>query len=74
MAVMSGSHREIFHLVRLLRRNIARIAEFGPEPDQLRDVRRVLYGLHAILALHFAQEEELYATVTDPRPVELAAA
>ena len=40
----------------------------GPEPfrpnkteaEDYRDLRRVLYGLHAILSLHFAQEEELY--------------
>jgi hypothetical protein len=32
----------------------------GPRPEDLRDLRRALYGLHAILALHFAQEEELY--------------
>jgi heavy metal translocating P-type ATPase len=70
MAVMSGSHREIFHLVRLLRRNTTRLDEAGPLPDQVRDIRRILYGLHAILALHFAQEEELYAAVVDPRPVE----
>jgi heavy metal translocating P-type ATPase len=70
MAVMSGSHREIFHLVRLLRRNITRLDDAGPLPDQLRDIRRILYGLHAILALHFAQEEELYAAVVDPRPAE----
>jgi hypothetical protein len=25
------------------------------------DLRRVMYGLHAILRLHFAQEEEAYA-------------
>jgi hypothetical protein len=25
------------------------------------DLRRVLYGLHAVLRLHFAQEEEAYA-------------
>ena len=66
MAVMSGSHREIFHLVRLLRRNITRLDEAGPEPEQLRDIRRILYSLHAILGLHFAQEEELYAV--DHRP------
>ena len=70
MAVMSGSHREIFHLVRLLRRNITRLDEVAPLPEQLRDIRRILYGLHAILGLHFAQEEELYATVVDPRPAE----
>ena len=74
MAVMSGSHREIFHLVRLLRRNITRLDDAGPLPEQVRDIRRILYGLHAILALHFAQEEELYATVVDPRPAESAPA
>jgi heavy metal translocating P-type ATPase len=74
LAVMSGSHREIFHLVRLLRRNITRIDDDGPGAEQLRDVRRTLYSLQAILGLHFAQEEELYASITDPRPAELVPA
>jgi iron-sulfur cluster repair protein YtfE (RIC family) len=68
MAVMSGSHREIFHLLRLLRRNIVRLSDAGPDHEQMRDIRRVLYSLHAILGLHFAQEEELYAAVSDPHP------
>ena len=33
----------------------------GPDAEDLMDLRRVLYGLHAILRLHFAQEEEAYA-------------
>jgi len=33
----------------------------GPGPEDLVDLRRVLYGLHAILRLHFAQEEERVA-------------
>jgi hypothetical protein len=33
----------------------------GPGPEDLIDLRRVLYGLHAILRLHFAQEEEAYS-------------
>ena len=28
--------------------------------EDLRDLRRLLYGLHAVLRLHFAQEEETY--------------
>jgi hypothetical protein len=32
----------------------------GPSPDQLDDLRACLYGLHAVLTLHFAQEEEAY--------------
>ena len=35
------------------------------------DLRRVLYGLHAILRLHFAQEEEAYSWLAsgDEEPV-----
>jgi hypothetical protein len=35
----------------------------GPEPADITDLRRTLYGLHAILRLHFDQEEELYASL-----------
>jgi heavy metal translocating P-type ATPase len=66
MAVLSGAHREIFHLVRLLRRQTGAITADGADADDLRDIRRVLYGLHAILTLHMDQEEEIYLTVTDP--------
>lgn len=66
MAVLSGAHREIFHLVRLLRRQTSALAEDGADPDDLRDIRRVLYGLHAILELHMDQEEEIYQTIADP--------
>ncbi len=64
MAVMSSSHREIFHLMRLLRRNVDRLDPRGDTVGLL-DVRRNLYSLHAILGLHFAQEAELYAGVVD---------
>ena len=62
MATMARAHVEIAHLTRVyrsLRRRPA--AEAGPGHDDLMDLRRVLYGLHAILRLHFAQEEEAYA-------------
>ena len=33
----------------------------GPlAPEDKTDLRRILYGSHAILRLHFAQEEEQY--------------
>jgi iron-sulfur cluster repair protein YtfE (RIC family) len=66
MAVLSGAHREIFHLVRLLRRQTRALTADGADPDDLRDIRRVLYGLHAILSLHMDQEEEIYQTIADP--------
>lgn len=63
MAMMSRTHREIFHLVELFRRQVAELPTAGPDPADVRDLRRTLYGLHAILKLHFDQEEELYASL-----------
>ena len=55
------THHEIHRLTRLYGRLVARLPADGPGPEDFRDLRRVLYGLHAILSLHFAQEEELYS-------------
>jgi heavy metal translocating P-type ATPase len=63
MATMSRAHREIFHLVELFQRQVADLPGSGPAPADIRDLRRTLYGLHAILKLHFDQEEELYASL-----------
>lgn len=63
MATMSRAHREIFHLVELFQRQVADLPPSGPEPADIRDLRRTLDGLHAILRLHFDQEEELYASL-----------
>jgi heavy metal translocating P-type ATPase len=60
---MSREHREIAHLVRLLARLLDDLGPGGPEPDDLPELRRVLYALHAILRLHFAQEEEAYLSL-----------
>jgi len=55
------THHDIRRLIRLYARLVARLPSEGPRPEDLRDLRRALYGLHAILSLHFAQEEELYS-------------
>jgi iron-sulfur cluster repair protein YtfE (RIC family) len=55
------THHEIHRLTRLFGRLVAQLPAEGPRPEDLRDLRRALYGLHAILTLHFAQEEELYS-------------
>ena len=55
------THSEIRRLSRLLGRLVKQLPPSGPAREDLRDVRRVLYGLHAILTLHFAQEDELYS-------------
>lgn len=36
-----------------------------PTVDQRRAVQRVLYGLYAVIRLHFAKEEEVYLPVLD---------
>ncbi len=55
------THNEIRRLSRLLGRLVEHLPPQGPAPEDLRDLRRLLYGLHAILTLHFAQEDELYS-------------
>jgi hypothetical protein len=66
-AAMSRAHLEIAHLTRLYGRLMDELSGTeGPlAHDDLRDLRRVLYGLHAILRLHFAQEEEQYLPLLD---------
>ncbi|HET6815522.1 MAG TPA: heavy metal translocating P-type ATPase [Actinomycetota bacterium] len=64
-APMSRAHAEIAHLTRLLGRVLADLGPAGPEPEDRTDLRRILYGLHAILRLHFAQEEEAYLSLLD---------
>jgi hypothetical protein len=55
------THQEIRRLTRLFGRLVLQLPKDGAEPYDYRDIRRVLYGLHAILSLHFAQEDELYS-------------
>lgn len=58
------THSEIRRLSRLFGRLVKQLPAPGPEREDLRDLRRVLYGLHAILTLHFAQEDELYSLLS----------
>ncbi len=58
------THGEIRRLSRLFTRRVAQLPSAGPTPEDLRDIHRLLYGLHAILTLHFAQEDELYSLLT----------
>ncbi|HVV29372.1 MAG TPA: heavy metal translocating P-type ATPase, partial [Mycobacteriales bacterium] len=62
---MSRGHTEIARLIRRLGRHLAESpAEL--DPDQLDDLRATLYGLDAVLNLHFAQEEEAYFSLAAP--------
>jgi heavy metal translocating P-type ATPase len=57
------THHEIARLARLYCRLVTQVPQEGPGAEELRALRRALYGLDAILQLHFSQEEELYAVL-----------
>ena len=62
---MSRAHVEIAHLIRRLGRVLDDMGADGPDDDDIVELRRLLYGLYAILRLHFAQEDEGYLTLAD---------
>ena len=59
---MSRGHAEIERLARRLGRHLAESPD-SIQRDQIDDLRATLYGLDAVLTLHFAQEEEAYFTL-----------
>jgi heavy metal translocating P-type ATPase len=63
---LSRTHAEIEHQIGRLRRTVDDLVQEG-EPEDVTDVRRLLYGLYAILRLHNAQEEEgAFSLIPDP--------
>jgi hypothetical protein len=73
-ALMSRAHVEITHHVRRLGRLLESIGPEGPDETDVIELRRLLYGLHAILRLHTSQEEEDYLSLAEPAPMEPAIA
>ena len=67
---MIRAHVEIMHLTRVLGGLLEDLEPEGPTHEDLPELRRVLYGLHAILILHFAQEEEAYLSLVEVQSVE----
>jgi hypothetical protein len=63
---MSRAHVEIAHQTRRLGQLLDEVGPDGPDPDELAELRRLLYGLHAVLRLHTAQEEESYLSLGEP--------
>ena len=62
---MSRAHAEITHQTRRLGQLIDDIGDDPPDDADLADLRSLLYGLHAILRLHTAQEDESYLSLGD---------
>ena len=64
---MSRTHAEIQRLTDRIGNHLALAQSAGAiQPDQIDDLRACLYGLYALLRLHFLQEEENYFTLADP--------
>ena len=64
-AAMSRTHAEIAHQSRRLGQLIDDIGTAPPDAADIADLRALLYGLHAILSLHTAQEDESYLSLGD---------
>jgi heavy metal translocating P-type ATPase len=71
---MSRAHVEIAHQIRRLGSLLDDIGPEGPDEEDIADLERLLYGLHAILALHTAQEDESYLSLADDVEPSVAAA
>ncbi|MBO0708847.1 MAG: heavy metal translocating P-type ATPase, partial [Candidatus Dormibacteraeota bacterium] len=65
--VTSRGHIEIAARVRELGELIDLLPAEGPGPADLPELRRRLYGLHALLTLHLAQEDQAYLPLLDAR-------
>ena len=62
---MSRAHVEITHQIRRLGQLLDDIGPDGPDSEDIIELRRLLYGLYAVLRLHTAQEEESYFSLAD---------
>ena len=68
-ATMSRTHAEIRRLSDRIGAHLELAREAGRiGPDQVDDLLACLYGLHALLRLHFVQEEESYFTLATDEP------
>lgn len=59
---MSRDHVEVGHY-------IAELAQLQqePSPQKFKELQRVLYGLYALVKVHFAKEEEVYLPILEER-------
>ncbi len=62
---MSRTHAEIARRTARLTALLDQLDERRPTQDEVVELRRTIYGLHAILELHFAQEEESYFSLAE---------
>jgi hypothetical protein len=63
LSAMSRAHREILHLARLLARIVADLPSETVDHYLIRDAQRVIESIEALVRIHIAQEEDIYAAV-----------
>ena len=66
-ATMSRDHVEVGRLTEELGAARSRLAEAELDAAKAKDLRRILYGLYALVHVHFAKEEEIYLPLLDER-------
>ena len=70
---MSRTHAEIEQQVSRLRRLLTGLGNESVQPEDVIELRRLLYGLYAVLRLHNAQEEEgAFSLVPNPTAIAQA--
>ena len=65
LGTMSRAHVEIAHRIRRLGQLVSEVGAEELDDLDVAELRAMLYGLHAILTLHTAQEEESYLSLAD---------
>jgi heavy metal translocating P-type ATPase len=68
MGGLNRIHIEIAHLTRVYAAALDDLPLGGPGPEDRIELRRLLYGVYAILRLDFAQQEEAYAWLASEDP------
>src|SRR3970282_504215 len=64
---MSRDHVEIAAMTAELLRIRDAMRESEPGLHDVKELQRVLYGLYALVKVHFAKEEEIYLPILDQR-------
>jgi iron-sulfur cluster repair protein YtfE (RIC family) len=66
-ATMSRDHVEVGQLTDELAAVRSEIATIYQDESQAKALRRILYGLYALIKVHFAKEEEIYLPLLEAR-------
>jgi iron-sulfur cluster repair protein YtfE (RIC family) len=66
-ATMSRDHVEVGRLTGELGSLQSQLVGISLSEPQVKALRRVLYGLYAVVKVHFAKEEEIYLPILDAR-------